>query len=74
MLITEHKAEGNIITHGDRALCLLLSLLSYGTIIWCLIANWIEKINRTGYWDKPEQGIPSTASVNGKQNKAAVVK
>lgn len=53
MLSTEIKAEGAVYTIGDRLICLLLSLGSWGAVIWALVASWIGRIQRTGYWRKP---------------------
>lgn len=53
MLSTEIKAEGAVYTIGDRVVCLLLSLGSWLTITWCLVASWIGRIQKTGYWRKP---------------------
>lgn len=73
MLTTEHKAEGQVYTHGDRIVCLLLSLLSWLTIIYCLISSWVGKIQRLGYWDKPIQAAKHpepAAQLNGKPHKS----
>jgi hypothetical protein len=68
MLSTEIKAEGAVFTIGDRVVCLLLSLGSWGAVTWALVASWIGRIQRTGYWNKPveQEKIQEVGVVAGK--------
>lgn len=50
---TEFAAEKVNYTKGLRAISYLLSLLSFGIILWMLVAAWIQLIGLTGYWDQP---------------------
>jgi hypothetical protein len=72
MLITEHKAEGNIYTIGDNIACLLLSLLSWAGITWALWSSWIGRIRNTGYWDRPVK--ESELKLNGAHKQKQSVK
>jgi hypothetical protein len=53
MLRVEHAAEKEVYTRGTRLLAIALSLLSFLLVMWLCISAWIEKINKTGYWDEP---------------------
>lgn len=71
MLITEHKADGLRYTHGDRIVCVLLSLLSWFIIIQRLVSAWIGKVAKTGYWEKEIDPVKPTEiikSANGVHN------
>jgi len=51
MLKTEHKAEGRIVTNGDEVNCVLLSVFSFGTVLYILVNAWAEKVR--SYWQQP---------------------
>lgn len=50
MLKAEHKAEGKELTNGDEVNCILLSILSYGMVLYILINAWGEKVK--AYWQQ----------------------
>lgn len=58
MLLVEHQAEGKEMTHGDKALAVVLSILSFAMILFILIRSWIASVK--AYWAKPaKQSAPA---------------
>lgn len=57
MIRVEHEAEGEVYTKGDRVLAFTLPLLSFVTVLYMLVAAWISKISKTGYWNKPVKEV-----------------
>lgn len=55
MLVTEHEAEKEVFTNGDKVLCVFLSLLSWLMVFIILVRAWIAQIGSKGYWEKPVQ-------------------
>lgn len=53
----ELAAEREIYTIGGRLLNIAYSLFSWGFVLFLLVAAWVEKINKTGYWKKPLKEI-----------------
>jgi hypothetical protein len=58
MLKVEHVSEGQPYTYGGRALAIVLSFLSWLWVLVMLIMAWVQRINATGYWDKPVKPEP----------------
>lgn len=53
MLRVEEESEGQAYTFGLRLFNLLLSLLSWLTVLIQLVSAWFTKIKMTGYWNRP---------------------
>lgn len=52
MLKTEHEAESEVFTKGDKVISILLSVFSWVMILIMMARAWFGKIGK-GYWDKP---------------------
>jgi len=48
MLFVEHKAESKPFTNGDKALLLVMSVLSYVAVMIMLISTWVKSVGN--YW------------------------
>lgn len=53
MMQTEHEAEKQELTKGDKVIAIVMSLLSLVVVIVMLSKAWFKEIGRTGHWDKP---------------------
>ncbi len=51
MLTAEHKAEGNAMTYGQQVVMVLLSCLSFATVLYILVTCWVRSLG--DYWSKP---------------------
>lgn len=51
MLKVEHEAESDKYTNGEKVVCVLLSILSMGMVLYMLIAAWSNSVKK--YWHKP---------------------
>jgi len=54
----EYASENQTYTKGDRLLNICMSLLSLILVIIILITTWVQKINKTGYWNQPVKPVP----------------
>jgi heme/copper-type cytochrome/quinol oxidase subunit 2 len=50
MLKVEHEAEGEEYTNGDKALQVLLSMLSVAMVFFLLVKAWAMSVKK--YWSK----------------------
>ena len=56
MLRAEHDAEGNEYTNGDQVICVSLSVLSFGTVLYLLVIAWVKKVGKE-YWSRPVKNL-----------------
>lgn len=53
MMKTEQDADSEIMSKGDEAMHVLLSLLSWIWILVIVAMTWELRIRKTGYWQRP---------------------
>lgn len=51
MLKVEHEAENQQMTNGDQVRAVLLSVLSFGMVLFILVGSWARQVKQ--YWSKP---------------------
>jgi hypothetical protein len=58
MMRTEHTAEGETYTKGDRVGCVVLSVFSFAMVLFMAARAWWKQIAATGHWNKPVKQKP----------------
>ncbi len=53
MVKVDHEAEKKEFTNGDQVMCIIISVLSWGMIMFLLVTTWVAKVGAKGYWKRP---------------------
>jgi hypothetical protein len=56
MLHVEHSAESEQFTYGDQVTEVIISILSWATVVFILVRAWAASVS--SYWKKPVEGLP----------------
>jgi heme/copper-type cytochrome/quinol oxidase subunit 2 len=54
---TEHEAESQVYTKGDRTINIFISIFSWAWVLVILIRAWVKQVGASGYWKKPVKQI-----------------